>query len=262
MAGQQQSPTELFGLVNQRYAFLAALDEAVYAKRDLVDELDVSRSTVDRALRELETAQLVTTQAGRYEITLYGRTLLACFESVIDTTEHVQRAKPLLALLPPDVDFEFSLLLDAEVQVVAEPGLHTPATRIAELVEGASRIRGLAYAHTSLVGIDLFEKKILVEGTETEFVLHERVYESLVERRPDLVADATACDCFSGYVVPDLPYGLLLLSTGGRDTLCLVVYGPNRQLKGAIINDAPRAVAWGRNVFERYRAEGIPLDAG
>ncbi|NHN58565.1 MULTISPECIES: winged helix-turn-helix domain-containing protein [Halorussus] len=260
MGDAQQSPTSLFQLVNQRYSFLAALDAQILQKRDLVTELDVSRSTVDRAIRELETAQLVRNHTSGYHATLYGRTVLACYESVLDTMSHIQRAKSLLALLPPDVAFEFSILIDAEVHTTSRPAPHTPTTRIAELVENASQLKGLAYAHTSPEAMSLFEEQILDVGMTAELVFQKEMFVVLADTYPEAVTDFTASNNFTGYIVRDLPYGLFILSLEDRTVVCLIIYDPNKQLQGIIVNDTSQAIAWGKDVFQQHRSEAAPLD--
>jgi len=260
MGDEHQSPTSLFQLVNQRYSFLKALDSQIHQKRDLVAELDVSRSTVDRAIRELETAQLVTNRASGYRITLYGRTLLACYESVLDTISHVERAEPLLALLPPDVDFEFSILIDAEVHTSSRPAPHTPTTRIADLVRGASQLKGLVYAHTSPEAMNLFQEQILDVGMTTELIFQKGMYATLKDTYPEIVADLTTSDNFSAFIVTNLPYGLFLLSMEQRTAVCLIVYDPDQQLHGIIVNDTSQAVTWGKEVFQHYRSQAVSLN--
>ena len=257
MGNSTQSPATLFELVDRRYEILSSLDTMVYEKRDLMDELDVSRSTIDRALHELETEQLVTDRTPGYQITLYGRTLLACYESVLSTIAHVQQAKPLLALIPPNADFNFGLLLDAEIYLATASVPQTPTTRIAELVDKASSFKGLVYAHASSKALEFFQSQILNEGMFTEVVFRDEVYTTMKDMYPDILASLDESDNFTGYVVTELSYGLFLLSMDGRTVVCLIVHDSDQQIRGIIINDTPRAVAWGTEIYEWYRQQAV-----
>lgn len=60
-------------LVADRYEFLTELAEEPARKPEIVDRTDTSRSTVDRAIRELTEADLVERTEGRYVTTTFGR---------------------------------------------------------------------------------------------------------------------------------------------------------------------------------------------
>ncbi|WP_266082183.1 helix-turn-helix transcriptional regulator [Haladaptatus caseinilyticus] len=260
MGNTRESAASLFELVNQRYDVLVCLDSMVCEKRDLMAELDISRSTIDRALHELETEQLVTRKNPKYRITLYGRTLLACYESILTTSTYAQRAKPLLVLLPPDINFEFSLLIDAEIHLTAASVPDTPITRIVDLIEEANHLKGLVYAHTSPEAIEFFQNQILHDKISAELVFRDEIYTVLDDEYPEIVANINGRDNFTGYLVTELSYSLLLFSTERGTVVCLIVYDDNQQLRGIIVNDTERAVAWGEETYERYRRQAVPCD--
>lgn len=259
MPDQSQSPTQVIELVGRRYEFLAILENDTYDKRTLEEKLDVSRSTVDRALRELETAALVRRTTGGYDTTLYGRTVVAIYDLLLDYVDYVQRAKSLLAALPSEIEFSVGLVIDAEIIVAEEPALHAPSTRIAELVKRASEIRGLAYAHTSPEAMELFQQQVVEEGTPTEIVFREAMYNNFKITSPGIVESLISSKHYEPYVAPDVPFGLFLLNIDGSDRVCLVVYDDEQNLKGIIVNDTDEAVAWGTRLFERYRADAEPV---
>lgn len=250
--GQSRSPSQLIELVGRRYEFLTILDTSPYDKRSLEEKLDVSRSTVDRGLRELETAALVQRTKNGYRTTLYGCTLVAIYDSLLDYVDHVQRAESLLAELPPETEFDFGLVIDAEIIVAEEPALHAPAVRIADLVEAASEIRGLAYAHTSPEAMELFQQQV-DKGMTTEMVFRREMYRNFETTAPEIVESLTSAENYSAYIASDVPFGLFVLTIDGREHVCLIVYDDQPNLKGIIVNDTAKAVDWGNRVFEHYR---------
>lgn len=248
----------VFELVHDRSEFLEVLDDDAYEKRMLVDELDVSRSTVDRALRELESGQLVTEDASQYRTTFYGHLLLAIYRAFLDTLEHVQQAQPLLPLLPADAEIDITVFIDADIYLAEEPALHVPATHVAELVAAATEVKALAYANTASEASKVIQQEIR-DGMTMETVFRHEMFTTVKQTDGEQITDLLQCDQYSAYVTDDLPFGLFLCQIDEEWQLCLLVYGPNQNLNGVIINDNPDAVAWAFDVYTRYRDTATPI---
>lgn len=251
---------ETVELLARRYEFLIALETRAYEKRELVDELSVSRSTVDRGLRELEAAALVDEECDGYHLTLYGQTLLAVYDSMLTSIERTRRAKSLLAALPSDVDFEFGLLVGAEIHLADPPDARAPTARLAELIEEASRLRALAYAYTSPEAVELFHRRICEEELDAELVFREAMYDRLRERHPARTIAVTGHDRCRTYTIEDAPFGLFVVDSGGTERACLVVYDRTRSLQGLVVNDSPEAVEWASRLVDRYRSRATPVN--
>jgi DNA-binding MarR family transcriptional regulator len=89
-------------LVEKRSDFLDVFTEGPRTKRDLVDDLGHSRSTVNRAVRELEVGSLIVRTDGRYAITHRGRHLLQSYRDTLAAFERIEEAEVALAELPAD----------------------------------------------------------------------------------------------------------------------------------------------------------------
>lgn len=257
----QQSPEAVFELLNTRSELLTVLDTSAHEKRELVEQLSISRSTVDRALRDLEAAALVQQTNGRYRTTFYGRASQAVYESFLESLEQVLRAKPLLAVLPPDIELDFTLLWNAEIRIAEEPALHAPATYLQLLLEEATQFKALSYAHTSSAAQDVIRSQVLHNGTTAEVVFRRKMYRYLVETYPEFMQSLQESGQFTGFLADGIPFGLFLIEIQDTVHACLVVYGPEQTLKGVLVNDDPAAVEWAEQVYDQYRANATPLDA-
>lgn len=255
---RDETPAQLLALVGGRYKFLAILNVEPYTKQGIEDMLNVSRSTVDRAIRELETVGLVRRTERGYRTTLYGSTLTAIYDSFLDHFGYVSHAKPLLGELPPDVDFNLDLVIDAEIVVAEEPAIHAPAARIADLLKPATEFRGLAYAHTSPEASELFEQRVLDVGIPADVVFREQMYENLEATHPNVVDELVDADNCTVRVASGIPFGLFLLTVDGTEHVCLVVYDAEQTLKGVLINDTAKAITWAERLFRQYRARATP----
>ncbi|WP_353633670.1 GntR family transcriptional regulator [Halobacterium sp. NMX12-1] len=131
--------------LQERYEFLDAVRERPRDKRALVAATDVSRSTVDRALRDLESHGLVERAGGEYRATTYGDLLAGEFASLLDTAAAAWEIRDVLEKIPTDeLGFELSRLADADVTTPTSADPTAPMQRVVELKRGATRVRSLA----------------------------------------------------------------------------------------------------------------------
>lgn len=96
--------------------FERLLDGPSY-KRDLVASVDRSRSTVDRAVRELEAAGLVERADGGYVATVAGQLAAEEYRTATDSLATVEAAVAALEPLPYDARLSGELLADATVEL-------------------------------------------------------------------------------------------------------------------------------------------------
>ena len=108
------APDEL-GVLARRIGFVERLREEPLHKADLVEEFDTSRSTVNRAIGELEDAGFVERIARGYVTTQAGRLAAERYRAFLDGERAVLEARPVLATLPHDADLPTGMLREATV---------------------------------------------------------------------------------------------------------------------------------------------------
>ncbi|GCF16203.1 hypothetical protein Harman_41380 [Haloarcula mannanilytica] len=84
-------------------------------KPELVETLDISRSTVDRAIDELVDHALVERRGSEYVATYAGRHGVAAYERYLDRVSALEAAQPVLGELLPDVDIDPAVLEGAQI---------------------------------------------------------------------------------------------------------------------------------------------------
>lgn len=115
---EQRPVTEVIETVNRRIDVLEELLAKPTNKRTLEEHLDVSRSTVDRAIRELELFELVEFVDGTYRVTTYGRLVVQEYREFERTRRVLTEFRPFLQHAPASAfDFDFRHLADAELFV-------------------------------------------------------------------------------------------------------------------------------------------------
>lgn len=253
-------PAELFEVVSLRYDLLTALEAGPLPKRDLVERVSVSRSTVDRGLHDLRSAGLAADRPDGYTLTVPGRIAVETYERALETVADLQRTMPALATLPPDAPVSPAFLDGCEVVVAEEPAPQRPGSRMDDLVREADRIRCLGRAHTSSAAGDLFRERIEDGGIEATFVLERPLFEYVTEDL-DWTDPVYGDNGLTTAVVDSLPYGLFLVETDGTEHACLLAYDDrgHRSLRALLVNDTPAAVDWAETVFDRYREQATPV---
>lgn len=171
----------LLDVVEQRSSVLDSLLDDGRDKRELVEELDCSRSTVDRAIRELESLDVVEYADGEYRPTTFGRLAVAEYRRFEERIETMKRLKPALEWLPvKEFDLELGCLTDAEVVVSTPEDPYAPANYHADAMAETDTFRGLLPA----VGLNQLEagrEAVVGSNREQTLVVEAGVAEQLRE---------------------------------------------------------------------------------
>lgn len=158
-----------------RREFLKVLREGGTDKRTLVNETGSSRSTVTRAVRDLESVELVERTNGDYRLTALGGLLAAEVESMLDTASFAWESRDVLAKLPvAELGFELSHLADADITEPTTANPTAPMQRVVELKRDASLVRSLASGR-SPGALDAHQEALEHEGHEFESICSQEL---------------------------------------------------------------------------------------
>lgn len=249
--------TELLGLLAQRGEYLEAIADGAGGKHELAARFDVSRSTVDRAVRELSDAGLLERSHGEVSLTLSGRLVLAAFRQFRSEVRGLAEAADVLAELADDVPLDVSLFADATV-VSAAP--HTPQKPIGELedvIANATQVRTLANSVLPDL-VSLYRDRIADGELTADVVVSPDVLDVLVAEHHGDVNDAVSTDRMTLSLAPgSLPYGLVLASLPDQDVV--VVICGRETITGIVVNDDPSALDWAESRFEAVESDATRL---
>ena len=254
-------PDRLLSLAQERRPYLRLLSAAPRHKRDVIDDLGDSRSTVDRAIEALHGEGLVTrTDDGAWVTTTKGDVLFETVGETRETVAAVGAASDLLPHLPCAESVPPALFRDAAVEVATGPAPLAVADRVVETVADADSIRGFAVAdHDVGVKEILFDATLADESFTFDYVFDASLVETL--RTSEEVPWSGLLDAPNARLTVSerLPFGLMLTEHGDTTRLVVIVYDDQTVVRGQIRTPNPEAVAWGEEVFERYRADATPL---
>ncbi|WP_276251169.1 helix-turn-helix transcriptional regulator [Haloarcula rara] len=240
------------GVVAKRQDVLAALETGM-RKPELVDHLSLSRSTVDRAIDELQEASLVERDGSHYVTTYAGRESLAAYEGYLDRLDALAEAQPVLSALPPDVDVDPAALEGAQVVQSTPAAPEGPIEVNVDPVQRAETLRTTSpvVAPRYLEAVD----NLIESGTDIELVYTEAAFEALSTTYESALKRVEAAADVHGFVT-DRPIPYIVWTAEVPDgTISGLIVHDDTGLVGLINNDTEAMNEWARTEYERYRAD-------
>ncbi|MFB6155386.1 MAG: tetratricopeptide repeat protein [Haloferacaceae archaeon] len=225
-------------------------------KGDVVAGLDVSRSTVDRAVRELEQYGLVCRRDGEFVATELGRTVARSYRAFRDRSTDVVDAREALSPLSPDVSLDAAVVGGATTTVVGESRPFTPPAEVRETLETADSVRAV---------FGRFESPQLLRGyldlldsghTPLSMVVDEPIFETLRDRPPDALREMALRGDASLRTTDCPPYTLVLTDRDGERTVTVVVYDTPGVPHAVLQNDSAAALSWAERTVSRFERAG------
>ena len=252
--GMTDSPT---AVVARRIDTLRALADGPASTSALVDRVDASRSTVNRAIHELGTLGFVASTPDGTRITPLGRVALAEHDRRTRRTDTLADAAPLFDDVSLDVD---PVVFDDATLVLAGPRApHRPVERLARLVADATHVS--VYA-TRFLGrhARLAHNRVVDAGMTGSFVVTDGALERAAATCPDDLREATDLGrvAFRRTDREDAVV-LVLAETPTGPEMGLVVFHDGVP-GGFLGNDDPAATRWARAVHERLWTAATPVD--
>jgi predicted transcriptional regulator len=254
----RSDPTEILAVVARRGSVLRAVDAEGVPKRDLVDELSVSRSTIDRAVRELEAVGFIERTDAGYCQTLAGRLALAEYDQFASRMDGLVSSVDILSLLPADVPCDTCIFEDATVVVPERHSPLVPVEQLGGLVERANHVHAIAPAVLPQQ-VEVYHRNFVERDLTARLVVTDVVGDRLVSAYGTELSESLD----TGQLTirrsdESIPYSLVVAETDDGPEMGLLVY-TDSGVRGFIGNDAPEAVEWARDLVDRYWTSATPF---
>lgn len=181
--------TEVASVLAKRRECLRAVTGGPVRKRDLVDSLDIPRTTLDRAVRELAEVELVECASGGVRATGFGREALAAADGYRETLDGLADASCLLDVLPAATPLGAAFLRGASVSRATPPTPDRVVTDLFDSVADADSVRGVAPA--ALTGhMESFQEHASSGGAVPELLVTPAVLDQIVAVRGRAVVES------------------------------------------------------------------------
>ncbi len=248
-------PNDVTLLLCNRGPVLAALLDDPQDKRALVEEVGVSRSTVDRAIRDLEAAGLVERTDGAFAPTESGRLLYRAFDEFRSRADAIADAQAIFDELRTDEPepLPLSILDRCQVRHSRPPARFEMIEEWIEMIDAADRIRALV----PTVAYDR-PRQTLYENVLDDDIVYEPIYGTdvaklFVEQRHEERREMVASGNYHPFVCDVPPYALFLIERDGGMRIDISVYDDRGQLVGVVGSTDDDPVEWSERTYRRYR---------
>jgi predicted transcriptional regulator len=259
MTDESPSALDVVNTLQRRSSLLELLAAEPADIRDLRDDLDVSRSTVYNAVRELESLGIVIQVDGRYRLTTFGRAAFQQYDQFMSRfTRLCDVGAELAALLPP-VEVPADVFADADIVAAESHAPDRPFDAFGRFIAASDRMRGFAPV-TGARYVDLVNDQLRSRGVTADLVTEERVVEYIRTHHRTEILEALAHDSFRFYRTSrQLPFGLVLVEEPDP-RLGLLLYDERGQFRVFLTTDAEAAVEWGARMYDSYRTGATRVD--
>lgn len=252
-------------LVRTRREILAALASGPQHKPALVERVDASRSTVDRAATELEAAGLVARESGGWTTTTAGTDALSAYRNFLEEGATILQASGVFEALAPDVDVPTGAIPAADV----EP--HCDRYRLFDLLadrlEGADGYRAVLPRVDGSRHVRLCHRLVTESATTVELVAPAEVLVHLREEFPYLSSELAGAEGFRAFRsgAPEVGLFLPTASDGSEDrqgpatpTSVLLVGYDETGVASVVDTDMEAVVSWASDTYARLRGAAEP----
>ena len=253
----QEAALEIVDMLLGRLDVVESLCDEPKDKRELVENIDISRSTVDRATRELRSAGLIKYADGEFATTSFGEFAMGEFFQAVETLQLRRDLDSFLQWVPQsEHDFDFDMIADADIVLPEAGNPYNMVNRHVQALAEADSVRAVL----PLTGLHAFEAghdAVMNNGAEHEFIVIPDVVETY-ESNPNyspLYEEMVDSGRFDLYVYDaEVPYYLGLL-----DNSVQIGVDEEGEPRAMLENDSHEMQEWAENEYESYkqRAERI-----
>ncbi|WP_135534862.1 helix-turn-helix transcriptional regulator [Halostella pelagica] len=241
-----------------RHEFLVSLRAGPREKRALVETLDVSRSTVDRAIRELQSEGLVEREPRGFRLSAAGNLAVSLTEAILSVTADLRAAAEVLKPVPASAPIDGRVVRDAAVAEATQATRYRPLSAVDELLAEATQIYGFAPLVTRRGSMDRLAEAVTDRGADAEIVFGDSLAVQLLPSVGEEVRTMVR-NGFTPLSTGDLPFGMVLGETPEGWRVRVITYGDDGTLCGVLSNDTPEAATWAWDVYQTYRRDAVDL---
>ncbi|WP_323174081.1 transcriptional regulator [Natrialba sp. PRR66] len=236
---------------------LEALREKPLDRREIEEQLDVSRATSHRLMKWLGEQGFVEKSDGRFQLTGRGEAVtdeVLRFEANVSTAH---RMGPLLDVIcPHHAEFAIEPMVDATVTLAEPADPYWPVERFISLVSESETFRGFNTTHLAPLNVGEFYRQ-LFDATESEIVYPSHIIENILDVYPTRANEAIDRGQVTFRTREELPYGLAIFD----DRVGIGGYNDETGLMQAFVDtDSSLAREWAERVYESVKTDSTPLD--
>jgi predicted transcriptional regulator len=241
-----------------RVAVFESVVEAPRSHNELREEIDASRVTIARILRELEARDWIEHTGQTYRVTPLGDWVCDEFTRLLDELAAEHRLREVVEWLPTDLlPFDIRCLRDAEIIIQEESDTTALIRRIVDFHRSGERVRGVARGAAPVFIENHWE--LSVQGnTRVELVLTPEALDAILNHPTSAqqFQEMLMAENADYSVYDDIP-----ISVGIVDGFVGInLTDEQGVLKGGLVSENETVYEWAVDLFETCRGKTRPLD--
>ena len=251
-------PRDLLSLIVRRGDVLRAIDPPGIDKREIVAQLTVSRSTVDRAVRELEGAGLIERTDNVFRRTLAGELVLDAYETFEQELSGISTCSAALRPLSPETEIDSALLVDADVISASIHEPHQPIAKLCELCNSARWVHLVLPAVFPQI-LDSIVEAVQAEQLRADIVIAQPVLQRLLSRNKSQLRTLTESEYVTIRQTELSQQHVPLIIENDSQTIGGLLIVEKNGANALILNDNPDAVTWISNKLREQLETAEPI---
>ncbi|WP_158059335.1 helix-turn-helix transcriptional regulator [Halorussus halophilus] len=234
----------------KRAELFDTLKQGRHETPELVDSLNMSRSTVHRTTRSFSEKGLLEETDDGYELTEFGHSVADAVEAFRTEVSTAYDLETFLNIAEPTaVDVPLPAFEDATVTHPKPRQPHFAVKRIIELIESSESVR-LFSSIISPFYVDVAHREML-NGTEIEVIFEYDVVDIIASEYTAKATEAAETGLFEVRVRDDLPFELFIFD----DRIGMAAHDEQGIARVFVESECPKAVTWAEDVYEQFKSD-------
>lgn len=245
---------ELMDLVGRRIELIECLQENSKDKRMLSEEVDASRSTVDRGIRELESVGLITWKNGEYIPTLCGYLAASAYRQFEEQMQLLTTYAPCLRWMPPEeFDLELKDIEGADLYLPERGDPYAMINRHVQIIRQADSYK-ILLPLTGLHAHQAAHENTVSKGAEGEAVVVPSVADTWQneEEYAASTEEMVATGRFRYFVSENpIPYFVGIFN----ESIVQIGVDEENEPRALLETTNDEVVAWAERKFQNYKQQ-------
>lgn len=258
MSRATPDPEEVLDAATNRRGLLRAIRDEPATVSDLAGDLGTARSTVYRAVRDLASLGLVEETDAGVRLTVFGQLVVARVEESLACVEHFCDDEPQLAELPASLPVPPDVVEGARVVTPEPRHADRPVEAYLSAVLDADRVVAATPVARGRF-VNLLREEVLDDRVEASIVTESELVEYLLSTYRETLTGVLDADNLEFYETDTEIDFEFVVASEPREFLALNLYDDRGHHRAFLQNDAPAAVAWGRDRYETLIADATKL---
>ena len=257
MVGDESIDRNLLLEVVRRAPMLAALRKESMDRHDLIQRLDISKSTSHRNANSLIERGILQKSSGEYTLTEFGHAVADVVVTFEEDMEAIVRLAPMIEVIGgTNLLCPIDAFADATITMANHGDPFGPLARFVSLVNETDSLRMADSYAIAPTYIDEIHGRVL-DGLETEVIERPEVAEDIMENYPTKCVQLCASDYLKMQIHDDLSFGLVILD----HRIGIGVRAPDTGVPRAFVDtEANEARYWAETIFESYWDDATELE--